>query len=72
MLYILLFFHAEIMESKKPKMRELVDKHYSDNWVIPYYLGYCVDLTVEWKDYDAAKKAMDNTLDMECIKSLTK
>lgn len=59
------------MESKKSKMRELVDKHYSDNWVVPYYLGYYVDLTVEWADYDAARKALENTLDMDYIKGLS-
>ena len=52
-------------------MRELVDKHFSDNWVIPFYLGYYVDLTVEWADYDAAKKALENTLDLEYIQELT-
>lgn len=71
MLYILLFFYGDIMESKKSKMRELVDKHYSDNWVVPYYLGYYVDLTVEWQDYDAARKALENTLDMDYIKGLS-
>jgi len=53
-------------------MRELVDKHYSDNWVVPYYLGYYVDLTVEWQDYDAARKALENTLDLDSIKGLSK
>lgn len=71
MLFVLLFFYGDILEAKKAKMRELVDKHFSDNWVIPFYLGYYVDLTVEWADYDAAKKALENTLDLEYIQELT-
>ena len=32
-------------------MREIVDKHFPDYWVIPYYLGFTVDLTVAWDGY---------------------
>ena len=32
-------------------MREIVDKHFNDNWVIPYYQGYYVDLAVQWEPY---------------------
>lgn len=52
-------------------MREIVDKHFYDNWVITFYLGHYVDLTVEWKNYKAAKKAIDNTLDLDYIEDLT-
>lgn len=48
-------------------MREIVDKHFSDNWVVPYYLGYYVDLTEEWVNYKAARKALENTLDPDYI-----
>lgn len=53
-------------------MREIVDKHFYDNWVIPFYLGYIVDLTDEWKPYKAAKIALENTLDLEYIAELSK
>jgi hypothetical protein len=33
-------------------MRQIVDKHFYDNWVIPFYLGYTVDLTNEWHPYN--------------------
>lgn len=32
-------------------MREIVDRHFPDNWVVPYYLGFTADLTVEWDRY---------------------
>lgn len=52
-------------------MREIVDKHFSDNWVITFYIGYYVDLTTDWKPYKAAKKAIDNTLDLDYIEELS-
>ncbi|KRX07259.1 hypothetical protein PPERSA_00416 [Pseudocohnilembus persalinus] len=70
-LYILLFFHPDILIEKKAKMREIVDKHFSDNWVITFYIGYYVDLTTDWKPYKAAKKAIDNTLDLDYIEELS-
>lgn len=53
-------------------MREIVDKHFYDNWVITIYLGYYVDLTKEWEPYKAARIALGNTLDLDYIEQLTK
>ena len=36
-------------------MREIVDKHFPDNWVTAYYMGISVDLSEAWDDYKAAK-----------------
>ena len=44
------------------KMREIVDKHFYDNWVVPVYMGYIIDLTIWWKPYKAAEAALNNTL----------
>jgi WASH complex subunit strumpellin len=62
MLYVILFFAPDILNKKKPTMREIVDKHFNDNWVIPVFMGRLVDLSVEWASYPAAKTAMDNVL----------
>ena len=43
-------------------MREIVDKHLPDHWVISYYMGVVVDLSVPWSRYPAAKAALQNTL----------
>ncbi|KAK3243237.1 hypothetical protein CYMTET_11221 [Cymbomonas tetramitiformis] len=51
-------------------MREIVDKHYVDNWVIPFSLGHTVDLSVEWKPYQAAKLALDNVITPSLAKKL--
>jgi hypothetical protein len=37
------------------KMREIVDKHFPDNWVTAYYMGITVDLSEAWEEYKAAK-----------------
>lgn len=52
-------------------MREIVDKHFYDNWVIPVFLGYLVDLTYEWILYPSAKKAITNTVSEENINKLS-
>jgi len=54
-------------------MREIVDKHFADNWVIAFYLGYTVDLSLEWgPQYPAAKTALDNTTALLNVKNLAK
>ena len=51
-------------------MREIIDKHFADNWVLPYYMGYIVDLSVQWDIYKAAKTALSNTLNPDHVKEL--
>lgn len=33
MLYVILYFDSEILHNQQAKMREIVDKHFPDNWV---------------------------------------
>ena len=35
MLYIILYFAPELLHTQQAKMREIVDKHFPDNWVRP-------------------------------------
>lgn len=51
-------------------MREIVDKHFPDNWIISYYLGYTVDLSVQWEPYKAAKAALSNTIHINNVMKL--
>ncbi|EGD78585.1 hypothetical protein PTSG_09277 [Salpingoeca rosetta] len=39
MLYIILFFDPDTLHREQAKMREIVDKHFPDNWVISVYMG---------------------------------
>lgn len=34
MLYVILFFSPDTLHSKQAQMREIVDKHFPDNWVM--------------------------------------
>ena len=62
MLYVILYFAADLLQNDQAKMREIVDKHFPDNWVISYYMGFVVDLAQAWDNYKAAKNALNNTL----------
>ena len=44
MIFIILFFAPDIMHKQDTIMREIVDKHFADNWVLSYYMGMTVDL----------------------------
>lgn len=53
-------------------MREICDKHFPDNWVIPIYGGILVDLLKYWNSWAAAKKALTNNIVPERVKQLSK
>lgn len=71
MIFILLGFVPKILEKENAKMREIVDKHFPDNWVLPVYQGHLVDLTVFWEHFPAAKLALSNNIVTDQIKILT-
>ena len=41
MLYIILYFAPELLHTQQAKMREIVDKHFPDNWVRPAKFQLC-------------------------------
>lgn len=51
-------------------MREICDKHFPDNWVIPIYGGYLVDISSYWSCFPAAKKAFENNIELERVQAL--
>lgn len=69
-IFVLMAFCPKILNSEDAKMREIVDKHFPDNWIIPVYQGHLVDLTVYWGPFPAARKAMDNNIVVENIKKI--
>ncbi|XP_031552063.1 WASH complex subunit 5-like [Actinia tenebrosa] len=71
MLYVILYFAPDILHNQQAKMREIVDKHFPDNWVISIYMGIVVNLVDAWEPYKAAKTALNNTLDINNIRSLS-
>ncbi len=53
-------------------MREIVDKHFPDNWIISYYIGFTADLSVLWAPYKAAFQALQDTINPTRVQSLVK
>eukprot|EP00698_Gefionella_okellyi_P008153 TRINITY_DN2008_c0_g1_i2.p1 TRINITY_DN2008_c0_g1~~TRINITY_DN2008_c0_g1_i2.p1 ORF type:complete len:1001 (+),score=260.72 TRINITY_DN2008_c0_g1_i2:451-3453(+) len=70
MLYVILYFSPDILHREQATMREIVDKHFADNWIISWYLGFTVDLSVAWAGYKSAQLALNNTLALENVKDL--
>ena len=62
MLYVILYFTPRTLEKNKHKMREIVDRHFNDNWIITLYMGVAVDLSAEWSRYKAAKQLLKTHL----------
>ena len=52
-------------------MRQIVDKFFPFSWVLPFYLGYIIDLTIWWRPYTAAKSALNNVIDDDRIQKKT-
>jgi len=71
MLYVLLFFYPKALTQDQATMRQIVDKHFPDNWIICFYMGFSVDLSVRWNDFPAAKAAINNNLTMQMVKDKT-
>jgi WASH complex subunit strumpellin len=69
-LFVCLFFVPDYLEYENARMREVVDKHFSDNWVISIYMGYTVDILDYWKDFKAAKNALSITINSDSVKVL--
>lgn len=71
MLYVCLFFAPYSLHQQTAVMREIVDKYFPDNWVVPIYMGYNVNLAESWEHFKAAKMALNNTLEQGNVKSYT-
>ncbi len=61
-IFALLPFCPMILDTAESKMREICDKHFPDNWVIPVYGGILCDLEVFWATFPAANKALRNNI----------
>eukprot|EP00605_Chrysophyceae_sp_TOSAG23-4_P000393 GSChrysophyteH1.ASY1.ANO1.449.1 assembled CDS len=70
MLFVILMFSGSTLSNDKNAMRMTVDKFFNDNWVIPTYMGFWVDLTFEWQHMPAAKAALDNVISASNVKTL--
>jgi WASH complex subunit strumpellin len=67
---VLLYFVPDVLHDETAVMREIVDKHFVDNWVVLYVTGHTVDLTLQWSKYHAANAALQNVIDPATAKRI--
>jgi WASH complex subunit strumpellin len=72
MLYVILYFAPAMLRDERAVMREIVDRHFPDNWVIAYFMGFYVDLSVAWAPYKAAAAALANTVAADNVRALAR
>jgi len=65
-----LYFVPDVLHDETAVMREIVDKHFVDNWVVLYVTGHTVDLTLQWSKYHAANAALQNVIDPATAKRI--
>ncbi|XP_053683160.1 WASH complex subunit 5 [Sabethes cyaneus] len=70
MLYVCLFFATNTLHNQAARMREIVDKFFSDNWIVSFYMGITVNLLNSWDCFKAAKSALLNTFDTNNLKEI--
>lgn len=70
MLYVCLYFSPRTLQQQQSQMREIVDKFFSDNWIISIYMGITVNLIDAWDPYKAAKNALINNIDAKNVKEI--
>lgn len=72
MIYTCLYFKLEIIETNTSTMRQIVDRYFSNKWVISLHVELLVDLRVKWTPFKAASNAISNTINFESIQLATK
>lgn len=50
------------MQKDSAVMRELVDKHFADNWVVCWAPGFLAHLPVRWSGFKAASSALNSII----------
>ena len=70
MLYVILYFDPAVLRDERPRMREVVDKYFHDNWVVHLYGGVTADLGLEWDRFAAARSALDNVLSTDGVRRM--
>ena len=63
MLVVCVFFDIDLLQNQNAKMREIVDRFFIDNWVVPIFMAVTVNLFDLWEPYKAARQALTNISD---------
>ena len=68
LLAVILFFCPEILEKSNRQIFDIVSKHFHDNVVISFYMGYTIDIYEYWKDFKDAIYALDFNMKPNVLK----
>ncbi|KAF0924916.1 hypothetical protein E2562_014992 [Oryza meyeriana var. granulata] len=66
-IYVLLFYSRDLLHNGLA-MREIVDRFFKDNWVVPIFLHFSVDLLVSWDAFKEAKSSLVSCLSATFIR----
>ena len=69
LLVVILFFTPEILDKDKRNMFDIVSKHFHDNVVVSFYMGYTIDIYEYWKDFKEAIGAVEFNMKPAAIKA---
>ncbi|CAE8624168.1 unnamed protein product, partial [Polarella glacialis] len=70
LLYVTLFFDPRALSTDFVAMREIVDRHFGDAWVVSYALGCTADLMAMWAPYPAAMQALGAAITPTTVRQL--
>ena len=68
LLVVNLFFCPKTLEKDKRNMFDIVSKHFHDNFVISFYMGYTIDINEYWKDFKEAHSALEFNMKTSTLK----
>lgn len=69
-LYVMLFYSDDLLH-RGLVMREIVDRFFKDNWVVPIFLHFSVDLLISWDAYKEAKLSLVSCLSPTSIRDIS-
>jgi len=58
-LVVILSFAPTVLQNETATMREICDKLFHDNFVIPIYMGFSLNLIEYWDGFRAARSALE-------------
>lgn len=70
MLVVCLFFIPQYLHNDVSKMREIADKFFPSNWIVPIYMGVTINVIDYWENFKAAKSALSNTCNSKMVKEV--
>ena len=70
LLYVILYWAPTLLHRGTSAMREIVDRHYADGWVVACGAGLTADLLTEWEPYEAASMSMKNAVTSKAASEL--